>query len=81
MYTENISNNTFNVFFVQCSGFMMTLKSLPSTYNKDLQSDKEAMFNSFDKLMMLLTVATGTIKTLKVKKLILAISYMEVIIF
>ncbi|GLV34240.1 Argininosuccinate lyase [Carabus blaptoides fortunei] len=57
---------TAGYIFGQCSGFMMTLKSLPSTYNKDLQSDKEAMFNSFDKLMILLTVATGTIKTLKV---------------
>lgn len=35
---------------------MMVLKSLPSTYNKDLQGDKEAMFNTFDKLLSILEV-------------------------
>lgn len=44
----------------------MTLKSLPSTYNKDLQNDKEAMFTTYDKLIMLLQVAAGTMSTLKV---------------
>jgi argininosuccinate lyase len=47
---------------------MMVLKSLPSTYNKDLQYDKEAMFTTFDKLKSILEVATGTVKTLKVCK-------------
>ncbi|KAL1495049.1 hypothetical protein ABEB36_010530 [Hypothenemus hampei] len=52
--------------FGQCCSFMMVLKSLPSTYNKDLQSDKEAMFTTFDKLTSILEVTTGTVKTLKV---------------
>ena len=30
---------------------MMTMKGLPSTYNKDLQEDKEAMFDVYDTLM------------------------------
>lgn len=45
---------------------MMTLKSLPSTYNKDLQYDKEAIFNTYDKLTMLLKVTDGVIQTLQV---------------
>ncbi|XP_030766622.1 argininosuccinate lyase [Sitophilus oryzae] len=52
--------------FGQCCSFMMVLKSLPSTYNKDLQSDKEAMFTTFDKLQSILEVTTGTVRTLKV---------------
>lgn len=52
--------------FGQCCSFMMVLKSLPSTYNKDLQYDKEAMFTTFDKLKSILEVATGTVETLKV---------------
>jgi len=35
---------------------MIVLKSLPSTYNKDLQGDKEAMFSTFDKLLSILEV-------------------------
>ncbi|TKC39141.1 hypothetical protein EI555_001921, partial [Monodon monoceros] len=30
--------------FGRCAGLLMTLKGLPSTYNKDLQEDKEAVF-------------------------------------
>ncbi|GJQ71237.1 hypothetical protein Trydic_g10979 [Trypoxylus dichotomus] len=52
--------------FGYCSTLMMTLKGLPSTYNKDLQTDKEAMFSCFDKLSVILNIASGTIKTLKV---------------
>ncbi|XP_028662578.1 argininosuccinate lyase [Erpetoichthys calabaricus] len=52
--------------FGRCSGFLMTLKGLPSAYNKDLQEDKEAMFDSFDTMCAVLQVATGVISTLKV---------------
>ncbi|XP_053625372.1 argininosuccinate lyase isoform X2 [Plodia interpunctella] len=43
-----------------------TLKGLPSTYNKDLQSDKEILFRSYDKLADCLKVINGTIATLEV---------------
>ncbi|KAG5898616.1 hypothetical protein JTB14_020992 [Gonioctena quinquepunctata] len=52
--------------FGECCAFMMVLKSLPSTYNKDLQGDKDAMFKTFDKLKSILDVASGTIQTLRV---------------
>ncbi|HRF94208.1 MAG TPA: argininosuccinate lyase [Aggregatilineales bacterium] len=47
------------------TGFLTTLKGLPSTYNKDLQEDKEALFDSFDSLMVILPVVTAIIETLK----------------
>ena len=45
---------------------MMTLKGLPSTYNKDLQEDKEAMFDVYDTMTGVLLVATGVLSTLQV---------------
>lgn len=44
----------------------MIVKGLPSTYNKDLQEDKEALFDVIDNLTGALRVATGTLATLKV---------------
>uniref|UniRef100_A0A8C1SV88 argininosuccinate lyase n=1 Tax=Cyprinus carpio TaxID=7962 RepID=A0A8C1SV88_CYPCA len=54
--------------FGRCAGFLMTLKGLPSTYNKDLQEDKEAMFDTYDTVHAVLQVATGVISTLKVNQ-------------
>ncbi|KAK2882078.1 argininosuccinate lyase [Channa argus] len=51
-----------------CAGFMMTLKGLPSTYNKDLQEDKEAMFDCYDTVHAVLQVTTGVMSTLKVNQ-------------
>lgn len=47
------------------TGFLVTLKGLPSTYNKDLQEDKEAIFDSVDSLLIILPVVIAIIKTLK----------------
>lgn len=47
------------------TGFLTTLKGLPSTYNKDLQDDKEAVFDSFDTVMVVLSVIIAVIHTLK----------------
>jgi argininosuccinate lyase len=44
---------------------LIVLKGLPSTYNKDLQEDKEAIFDSVDTMRLLLTVVTSIIRTLK----------------
>ncbi|KAG9437539.1 argininosuccinate lyase isoform X1 [Apis mellifera carnica] len=51
----------------KCMGFMTTLKGIPSTYNKDLQEDKEAIFSTFDILDSILVIATNAINTLEVK--------------
>ena len=47
------------------TGFLTTLKGLPSTYNKDLQEDKEALFDAVDTVKLLLPVVTAIINTLK----------------
>jgi len=45
---------------------LTTLKGLPSTYNKDLQEDKEPLFDALDTLKLALPVAAGVVRTLKV---------------
>ncbi|MGJ3238996.1 MAG: argininosuccinate lyase [Anaerolineae bacterium] len=47
------------------AGFLTTLKGLPSTYNKDLQEDKESLFDAYDTMEMLLPVVAGVIQTLQ----------------
>lgn len=47
------------------AGLLTTIKGLPSAYDKDLQEDKEPVFDSYDTLSLLLPVLTGLIQTLK----------------
>lgn len=44
------------------------LKGIPLAYNKDMQEDKEAIFDSFDTVIMCLKVFEPMIKTMKVNK-------------
>ncbi len=44
---------------------LTTLKGLPLAYNKDMQEDKESIFDACDTVKMCLRVFTGMIKTLK----------------
>ncbi len=46
------------------TGLMATLKALPLAYNRDLQEDKEPVFDSVDTLEVLLPAFTGMISTL-----------------
>jgi argininosuccinate lyase len=46
------------------SGLLATLKALPLAYNRDLQEDKEPIFDSIDTLQVLLPAFTGMIATL-----------------
>ena len=41
------------------AGILTVLKGLPLTYNKDLQEDKEPLFDSFDTNSLVLTALTG----------------------
>lgn len=45
---------------------LIVLKGLPSTYNKDLQEDKEALFDSVDTLTMILSIVAGVVDTLEI---------------
>lgn len=44
----------------------MCLKGLPSTYNKDLQEDKEPLFDVVDTVAACLKIAEGVVATLEV---------------
>ena len=45
---------------------LMTVKGLPSTYNKDLQEDKPPLFNSADIMGAAVPIATGVLSTLAI---------------
>jgi len=47
------------------SGLLTTLKALPLAYNRDLQEDKEPVFDSVDTLEVLLPAFTGMVRTLR----------------
>ena len=49
-------------------GLLTTLKGLPSAYDKDLQEDKEPLFDTLDTLELELPVMTGVISTLTVNR-------------
>jgi argininosuccinate lyase len=49
------------------TGLLATLKGLPSTYDKDLQEDKEPVFDAFDTLALVLPVMAGLIGTLQLR--------------
>jgi argininosuccinate lyase len=58
-YTGRIYGNLISV--------LTMMKGLPLTYNRDMQLDKEPLFNSFEIVSSELEVLTGLIQTLKVK--------------
>ena len=47
---------------------LTTMKGLPLAYNKDMQEDKEAVFDTIDTVKMCLPVFTAMIKTMTVQK-------------
>jgi argininosuccinate lyase len=55
---------------LQMAGFMMSYKGIPSTYNKDLQEDKEPMFDAVDTLSGSLQITSGVLSTLSVRSVI-----------
>jgi argininosuccinate lyase len=54
------------------TGLLTTLKGLPSSYDKDLQEDKEALFDVIDTLKMELPVVAGVVGTLAVNSVRMA---------
>lgn len=47
------------------TGLLVTLKGLPLAYNRDLQEDKEPVFDAADTLSLLLPAVCGMVTTLK----------------
>jgi argininosuccinate lyase len=50
------------------TGFLATMKGLPSGYNKDLQEDKEAVFDAEDTIIGSLISAAAVLETLTLKR-------------
>jgi argininosuccinate lyase len=48
------------------TGLLATLKGLPLAYNRDLQEDKEPVFDSVDTLLVVLPAMTGLVATMTV---------------
>ena len=46
------------------TGLLATLKGLPLAYNRDLQEDKEPIFDSIDQLLLVLPAVAGMVSTL-----------------
>lgn len=53
--------------FGQMAGFMMTVKGIPSTYNKDLQESVEPLLDHIKTVGDSLQIATGVLSTLKIQ--------------
>lgn len=49
------------------TGLLATLKGLPSTYDKDLQEDKQPVFEATDILLVMLPVIANALRTITVK--------------
>ena len=47
------------------TGLLATLKALPLSYNRDLQEDKEPVFDSIDTLKLLLPAFSGMVATMR----------------
>ncbi|ODQ82315.1 hypothetical protein BABINDRAFT_42982 [Babjeviella inositovora NRRL Y-12698] len=52
--------------FGSLSGFLMSIKSIPSTYNKDMQEDKEPLFDALTTVEHSILIATGVVSTLSI---------------
>jgi argininosuccinate lyase len=52
--------------FGNLAGLLATLKGLPLAYNRDLQEDKEPVFDSVDTLLVVLPAMTGMVATMTV---------------
>ena len=54
--------------FGDMAGFLMSLKGIPSTYDKDMQEDKESLFDALTTVEHSILIATGVVSTLSVQK-------------
>ncbi len=54
--------------FGDLMGLLTVMKGLPLAYNKDMQEDKEQIFDALDTVKMCLPVFGGMLKTMKIRK-------------
>lgn len=56
------------------AGLLSTLKGLPSAYDKDLQEDKEPVFDAMETLIGAVPVVTGVVRTMRVNRYKMAVA-------
>ena len=66
-FAELIRGKTGRVYG-NLMGLLTVMKGLPLAYNKDLQEDKEGMFDSADTILTALVVMTGMLSTMTVNQ-------------
>jgi argininosuccinate lyase len=54
------------VLLGKLAGWLATVRTLPSAYDKDLQQDKPAVFEATDDLILMLPVMTGVLRSLTI---------------
>ena len=59
------------------TNMLIVLKGLPSGYSKDLQEDKEAIFDAYESIEIILQVANEIIKSVVINKKIMLKSSFE----
>ena len=55
-------------FIGNLTALLVVLKAMPFAYNRDLQEDKEPIFDSVDQLLILLPAISGMVETAKFKQ-------------
>ena len=63
-----LARSSIGVFAGNLTGFLLTLKGLPTSYNRDLQWDKGYLFDSVETCEELLQIFTGLVRSLKVNR-------------
>ena len=63
--SESVRGKTGRVYG-HLLGFLTTLKGLPLAYNKDMQEDKEGLFDILDTLKFNLAIYSSMIRSIKI---------------
>jgi len=67
-----LTRGASGIFIGNLTSMLIMLKGLPFTYNRDLSFDKHEVFDTIDKLLLVLPAMAGMIATMQVNREVLA---------
>jgi len=67
-----LTRGASGIFIGNLTSMLVMLKGLPFTYNRDLSFDKHEVYDTVDKLLLILPAMAGMIKTMRVNKEVMA---------
>jgi argininosuccinate lyase len=67
-----LTRGASGIFIGNLTSMLVMLKGLPFTYNRDLSFDKHEVFDTVDKLLLVLPAMAGMIATMRVNKDVMA---------